>query len=100
MGKLIPAESEYKNTFLGGETYAEEPGALSAPETLWTMERNARPPVVLHGGESCADDINSLVKDLLGLAVTRWEYDVRVCLLLFRPLLRLFPVKLDDIAVG
>ena len=43
MGKLIPAESECKSTFLGGETCAEEPGAPSVLETLWTMERNARP---------------------------------------------------------
>jgi len=100
MGKLIPTESECKNTFLGGETYAKEPRALSALETLWTMERNARPPVVLvHGGESCADAVKSLVKDLR-LAVTRWEYDARVFLLLFRPLLRHFPVKFDEKVAG
>jgi len=34
MGKLIPAESECKSTFLGGETYAEEPGALSTGNTM------------------------------------------------------------------
>ena len=79
-GKLIPAESKCKSACLGGKTYAEEPGALSALETLWTMERNARLPVILHGGESCADAVNSLVKkNLLCLTVTRWKYDARGC---------------------